>query len=87
MDIESILGALKIPSYAKLRGKNLFSRMDEGATYLKGQIEQELWLYNRRLLTGPTKHVLGMDDTNNLIYGSNFASIDYLGLGDNKAAQ
>lgn len=35
------------------------------------------------MLTGPSTQVLGLDDTNNIIYGINFASADYLGLAQN----
>jgi glycine C-acetyltransferase len=46
-----------------------------------------MWLYNRRLLTGPSTEVLAMDDNNNILYGINFASADYLGLAQNELAK
>lgn len=39
------------------------------------------------MLTGPTTEVLAMDDNNNIIYGINFASADYLGLSQNSLAK
>ena len=46
-----------------------------------------MWLYNRRLLTGPSTEVLARDDNNNILYGINFASADYLGLAQNSFAK
>lgn len=46
-----------------------------------------MWLYNRRMLTGVSTEVLAMDDNNNVIYGINFASADYLGLAQNSTAK
>jgi glycine C-acetyltransferase len=46
-----------------------------------------MWLYNRRLLTGVSTEVLAMDDNNNILYGINFASADYLGLAQNQLAK
>jgi glycine C-acetyltransferase len=46
-----------------------------------------MWLYNRRLLTGVSTEVLAMDDSNNILYGINFASADYLGLAQNSLAK
>jgi glycine C-acetyltransferase len=46
-----------------------------------------MWLYNRRMLTGPATEVLAMDDNLNMIYGVNFASADYLGLAKNDDAR
>lgn len=46
-----------------------------------------MWLYNRRMLTGVSTEVLAMDDNNNVLYGINFASADYLGLAQNSDAK
>ena len=46
-----------------------------------------MWLYNRRMLTGVATEVLAMDDNNNILYGINFASADYLGLAQNSFAK
>lgn len=46
-----------------------------------------MWLYNRRMLTGVSTEVLAMDDNNNVLYGINFASADYLGLAQNSTAK
>jgi len=47
----------------------------------------ELWLYNRRMLTGPSTEVLAKDDNNNSFYGVNYASADYLGLAQHQNAK
>ena len=44
-------------------------------------------MYNRRMLTGVSTEVLAMDDSNNILYGINFASADYLGLAQNNYAK
>ena len=44
-------------------------------------------MYNRRMLTGVSTEVLAMDDSNNILYGINFASADYLGLAQNAYAK
>ena len=38
-------------------------------------------------MTGPSTELLAMDDNNNLFYGVNFASADYLGLAQNSFAK
>ena len=55
--------------------------------YISKQQRQEMWLYNRRMLTGVSTEVLAMDDNNNILYGINFASADYLGLAQNESAK
>jgi glycine C-acetyltransferase len=65
----------------------LFGRIHEAIQYQIDQHKQELWLYNRRILTAPSTEVLAMDDNNNIIYGVNFASADYLGLAKNDFAR
>ncbi len=75
--------AFKVVEYGKPKGADLFKRIDFVTDYVLGQSKQELWLYNRRMLTGPDAEILGMDETNNIIYGINFASADYLGLAQN----
>ncbi len=39
------------------------------------------------MLTGPATEVLAMDETNNIIYGVNYASADYLGLAQHPFAK
>ncbi len=58
----------------------MFERITPMVNYAARQIHQDMWLYNRRLLTGVSTEVLAMDDSNNILYGINFASADYLGL-------
>lgn len=65
----------------------MFERVHEAIQYQIDQHKQEMWLYNRRILTGPSTEVLAMDDNNNIIYGVNFASADYLGLAKNDFAK
>jgi glycine C-acetyltransferase len=50
-------------------------------------VKDELWLYNRRMLTGPATEVLAMDDNYNQLYGVNYASADYLGLAQHPYAK
>jgi glycine C-acetyltransferase len=50
-------------------------------------VKDELWLYNRRMLTGPATEVLAMDDNNNILFGVNYASADYLGLAQHPYAK
>lgn len=50
-------------------------------------VQDELWLYNRRMLTGPATEVLAMDDNYNQLYGVNYASADYLGLAQHPYAK
>jgi glycine C-acetyltransferase len=87
VDIGSILRASNIPAWGKPKGSNLFDRLDEPVKYFYEQHEQQMWLYNRRILTGPSTEVLAMDDNCNIIHGVNFASADYLGLAKNDAAK
>lgn len=44
-------------------------------------------LYNRVMLTGPSTDVLAQDDNNNVHYGVNYASADYLGLAQHPEAK
>jgi hypothetical protein len=55
--------------------------------YVNRFSKDELWLYNRRMLTGPATEVLAMDESNNIIYGVNYASADYLGLAQHPFAK
>lgn len=64
----------------------MFERIHPAVDYVQRQRDQEMWLYNRRLLTAPSTEVLAMDDNNNILYGINFASADYLGLAKNNLA-
>ena len=85
VDIETMLdhkGALEKP-----RGRDLFKRVSPTVDYVEGQKKQELWLYNRRMLTGVDSEIVAMDEYNNIIHGINFASADYLGLAQNDFAK
>jgi hypothetical protein len=83
VDIESIMQLDRISGLRNPKGKNLFTRYRDGLDFLEQQKKLELWLYNRVILTGPSTEVLAMDDNNNIFYGVNFASADYLGLAKN----
>lgn len=87
VNIEDILEAKNIPLWAKPKGAKLFDRIYQAVEYVERQQSQEMWLYNRRLLTGPSTEVLAMDDNNNIFYGINFASADYLGLSQSTHAK
>jgi glycine C-acetyltransferase len=87
VDIASILKASNIPAWGKPKGPNLFDRLNDAVQYFLDQHKQQMWLYNRRILTGPSTEVLAMDDNSNIIYGVNFASADYLGLAKNEFAK
>jgi glycine C-acetyltransferase len=39
------------------------------------------------MLTGPSTEVLAQDDNNNIHYGINYASADYLGLAQHEKAK
>jgi len=80
VNIEDILESKKIPEWGKPKGKDMFKRITPIVYYTARQTSQDMWLYNRRLLTGVGTEVLAMDDSKNIIYGINFASADYLGL-------
>ena len=79
--------ASNIPAWGKPKGPALFDRLDEPVKYFNDQHKQHMWLYNRRILTGPSTEVLAMDDNCNIFYGINFASADYLGLAKNEFAK
>lgn len=83
VDIEDILEAKNIPAWSHPKGVDLFARISPAVNYVAKQQRQEMWLYNRRMLTGVSTEVLAMDDNNNILYGINFASADYLGLAQN----
>jgi 7-keto-8-aminopelargonate synthetase-like enzyme len=71
----------------KPRGADLFGRVNATVDYVDSQKKQELWLSNRRMLTGVDSEVVAMDGYNNIIHGINFASSDYLGLAQNEFAK
>lgn len=54
VNIEDILEAKDIPSWGKPKGANIFERISPAVNYVERQRSQEMWLYNRRLLTGPS---------------------------------
>ena len=74
-------------AFEKHRGTDLFGRITPTVEYVEAQKKQELWLYNRRMLTGVDSEIVAMDEYNNIIHGVNFASADYLGLAQNEFAK
>lgn len=54
VDIASILKAVNIPTWGRPKGPDLFDRIKEPIEYILDQQKQENWLYNRRMLTGPS---------------------------------
>lgn len=87
VDIESVLETVKIPTFGRPKGIDIFKRIEEGITYVGKFAKDELWLYNRRMLTGPATEVLAQDDNHNILYGVNYASADYLGLAQHPHAK
>lgn len=65
----------------------MFERVKPAIDYIQKQQKQEMWLYNRKMLTGVSTEVLAVDDSNNVLYGINFASADYLGLAQHPFAK
>ena len=51
-DIESFLKLADVETWGKPKGPNLFTRTYSVVDYTQEQRDQELWLYNRRMLTG-----------------------------------
>ena len=47
-------------TWGKPKGVDLFGRTHHVHKYIEKQIKQELWLYNRRILSGPDAEVLAM---------------------------
>lgn len=87
VDIASISRAKDIPTFGKPKGPHLFDRLEVCYDYVESQKKSELWLYNRKMITGPSTEVLATDDNGNQLYGINFASADYLGLAQNDFAK
>jgi glycine C-acetyltransferase len=87
IDIEAVLETVKVPSFGRPKGHDLFKRIEESGVYVNKFVRDELWLYNRRMLTGPATEVLAQDDNNNILYGVNYASADYLGLAQHPYAK
>ena len=47
--------------WGKPKGKDMFTRTHNVQEYVRIQVQEELWLYNRRILTGPDAEILAMD--------------------------
>jgi glycine C-acetyltransferase len=82
-----VLETVKIPSFGRTKGVEMFGRLEEMGSYVQKFVDGELWLYNRRMLTGPATEVLAQDDNYNILYGVNYASADYLGLAQHPEAK
>ena len=53
VNIAAILKMGDLASWAKPRGTDLFGRVKPAIDYLYSQEKNEIWLYNRKMLTGP----------------------------------
>ena len=54
VDIEGIMEASKIPMWARPKGVDIFKRNKDAVDFVYRIQKQELWLYNRQILTGPS---------------------------------
>ena len=70
----------KVTSFNKGKGVDFCGRMGLFQKLISTIIKDDLILYNRVMLTGPATNVLAQDDANNIHYGVNYASADYLGM-------
>lgn len=53
VNIEDILEVKNVPSWGRPKGSQVFERTYPAVDYVQRQRDQEMWLYNRRLMTAP----------------------------------
>ena len=82
-----VMAMASIPTFNKMVGADLIARLIPFQNYIADVIKDELFLYNRVMLTGPATDVLAKDDNKNIHYGVNYASADYLGLAQHPKAK
>jgi hypothetical protein len=80
LDMKVVSGLAQIPNFNKMTGKDFIGRLHPFFDYMEYVDRDEVFLYSRIMLTGPSTEVLAKDDNNNIHYGVNYASADYLGL-------
>ena len=87
MDIKMILNLAQVPNFNKAKGVDFIGRLETFDSYISLVHQNQLFLYNRIMLTGPSTDVLAQDDNKNIHYGVNYASADYLGLAQHPVAK
>lgn len=87
IDMNMIMKTVSIPGFNKSKGADFVGRLSDFQRYISMVFKDEIFLYNRVLMTGPDTTVLARDDNNNIHYGVNYASADYLGLANHPAAK
>ena len=70
-----------------MKGADFLGRLIQFQNYVGNVIRDELFLYSRVMLTGPSTDVLAFDDNKNIHYGVNYASADYLGMAQHPDAK
>lgn len=80
LNMNVVSGVARIPTFNKMPGIDFIGRLHSYYEYMEYVIRDEIFLYNRTMLTGPATEVLAKDDNDNIHYGVNYASADYLGL-------
>ncbi len=87
IDMKVVLDLAQIPSFNKMEGVDFIGRLEPFHHYIKLVYKNEIFLYNRVMLTGPSTDVVAQDDNMNIHYGVNYASADYLGLAQHPEAK
>ena len=87
LDMRMIINLSQVSSFNKNKGKDFMGRLGNFQNYINTATRNELLLYNRVMLTGPSTDVLAKDDNQNIHYGVNYASADYLGLAQHPQAK
>ena len=84
---EMVMATANFPTFNKQKGSDFLGRLIQFQNYVDLVIRDELFLYNRVMLTGPSTDVLAQDDNKNIHYGVNYASADYLGMAQHPKAK
>ena len=86
-DMKMILNLATVNTFNKMNGIDFIGRLGNFVEYTGTAHQNEMFLYNRVLLTGPATEVLAQDDNASIHYGVNYASADYLGLAQHPEAK